>query len=58
MKNIPYDAYDVVLDALLDKGYSESEAEVIICQIIEDQKEFDDIAKRIHNIITQNKLFH
>lgn len=54
MKNTPYDSYDIIFDALLDAGYSESEAEQLICDVIEDQKDFDDIAKRIHKILQKD----
>ncbi len=55
MKNIPYDSYEIILEALTDKGYTEVEAELIICDVIEDQIEFSNIADRLHSIIVEMK---
>ena len=54
MKNKPYDSYDKIFEALLAFGYSGSEAERMICDVIEDQKDFDDIAGRIHKILEED----
>ena len=51
-----FEAYNIIFEALLDKGYTEQEAEELICQVIVDQKDMDDIASNIHKIIKANKL--
>lgn len=46
-----FDVYNKIFNALLNDGYIEQEAEELICQVIHDQKDMDDIADRIHKII-------
>ena len=48
--NSPYEA---VFHALLKDGYSEQEAEGLICAVIEEQIDFTDYADRIHSIIKE-----
>ena len=55
MKNIPYDSYDKIFEALIAFGYNEEEAEQLICDVILDQKDLDNIAQRIHRILEKNK---
>lgn len=57
MKNTPYDSYDKIFYALLNDGYSETEAEQIICDVIDDQIEFTNFAERIHSIIEEVKKY-
>ena len=54
MKDIPYDSYEKILRALINDGYTEEEAEILICDVIEDQRYFDDVAKRVHKILTED----
>ena len=51
MKNTLFSSYEIIFNALLVDGYSEEEAEQLICDVIEDQIEMDNIARNIHNII-------
>ena len=46
-------SYMVVFDALIEVGYTEKEAEQLICDIITEQREYDDYADRIHNIVKE-----
>ena len=55
MKNIPYSSYDIVFNALIEHGYTEDEAEQLICDIIEDQIEYSNFADRVHTIIKEIK---
>ena len=55
MKITPFESYEIVFDALLEKGYTETEAEQIICDIIEDLKEMDNIALKVHSILQEQK---
>lgn len=54
MKNTPYDSYEAILEALLEFGYSEEEAEQLICDVIEDQRYFDEVQKRVHRILNED----
>ena len=49
------DSYEIIINALLADGYTEEEAEQLICDVIEDQIEFSNFAERVHEII---KGFH
>ena len=53
MKNTPLDSYEVIFEALIAFGYSESEAEQLICDVIEDQRYFDEIQKKVHKILNE-----
>ena len=55
MKNIPYNSYNIVFESLLDSGYSESEAEQLICDVINDQREMDCVSERLHNVYKEEK---
>ena len=48
-----YDSYDIIFNSLIRDGYSEKEAEQLICNVIEDQISFSNFAERIHRIITE-----
>ena len=50
--NSPYEA---VFHALLKDGYSEQEAEELICAVIEEQINFTNYAERIHPIIKETE---
>ena len=50
--NSPYEA---VFHALLKDGYSEQEAEELICAVIEEQINFTNYAERIHSIIKETE---
>ncbi len=51
MNRTPYVSYQIIFDTLTDAGYSEAEAEQLLCDVIHDQREFDDYASRIHQIL-------
>ena len=51
MNRIPKTSYMIVFDALLEVGYSEEEAEQLLCDIITDQRNYDNYAQRLHNIL-------
>jgi len=51
--NSPYEA---VFHALLKDGYSEQEAEDLICAVIEEQIDFTNYAERIHSILKESKI--
>lgn len=51
-----FETYDIILNALLNNGYTEQKAEELICQVIVDQKDMDDIASNIHKIIEANRF--
>lgn len=53
MKNEIIDSYETILNALVKDGYSEEEAEQLICNVIEDQISFSNYAERIHRIIKE-----
>ena len=55
MKNVPYNSYNIIFESLIDSGYSESESEQIICDVINDLRNMDDVAKRLHLIYKQRK---
>lgn len=50
--NSPYEA---VFHALLKDGYSEQEAEDLICAVIEEQIDFTNYAERIHSILKESE---
>ena len=53
-------AYQKIFEALINEGYSETEAEELLCQVIQDQIDYSDAADRIHKIFTEqinNKKF-
>ena len=54
MKNTPIDSYEVIFEALIEFGYSEEQAEQLICDVIEDQRYFDDVQKRVGKIINED----
>ena len=47
--------YEVVFHALLKDGYSEQEAEDLICAVIEEQIDFTNYAERIHSILKESE---
>lgn len=53
-----FEAYDKIFNALLNDGYTEQEAESLICQVIQDQKEMDDIANNIHKNLETNIIIN
>ena len=53
MKNTPYDSYEAIFEALIAFGYSEQEAEQLICDVIEDQRYFDEVQKKVHKILNE-----
>ena len=55
MKNIPYNSYNIIFESLLDSGYSETEAEQLICDVINDQREIDHVSERLHTIYKKDK---
>ena len=46
--------YETIFNALIKDGFSEQEAEELICEVIEEQKDFDNIAERIHRKIAED----
>ena len=50
---IDYSFYEAIFHALLKDGYSEQEAEELICVVIEEQINFANYAERIHSIIKE-----
>lgn len=54
MKNTPYDSYETIFEALIAFGYSEEEAEQLICDVIEDQRYFDEVQKKVHKILNED----
>ena len=52
-KNIDNSPYESIFHALLKDGYSEQDAEELLCRVIEEQIEFTNFADRIHLIIKQ-----
>ena len=52
MKNELLDSYEIIFNSLIREGYSEEEAEQLICNVIEDQISCSNFAERIHRIIT------
>lgn len=54
MKNVPLDSYDKILEALMAYGYSEEESMQLICDVIEDQRDMDNIAERLHKIYKED----
>ena len=54
MKNIPFDSYDKIFEALLAFGYTEEESEQLICDVILDQKDLDNVAENIHKILKED----
>ncbi len=55
MNMIPFESYGKIFDALIDAGYSEEEAEQLICDVITDQRDFDNYGERIHSILERLK---
>ncbi|MBR0418179.1 MAG: hypothetical protein IJI66_03320 [Erysipelotrichaceae bacterium] len=53
MKSVVLDSYEIIFNSLIKEGYSEEEAEQLICNVIEDQISFCNYAERIHNIIQE-----
>ena len=53
MDSIPKTSYMIVFDALLEAGYSEQEAEQLIADIVADQRDYDNYADRIHEIVKE-----
>ncbi len=45
--------YETIFSALIKDGFSEHEAEELLCEVIEDQKGYDNIAERIHKMIEE-----
>ncbi|MBR3251885.1 MAG: hypothetical protein IKF80_09265 [Erysipelotrichaceae bacterium] len=45
--------YESIFHALLKDGYSEQEAEELICAVIEEQIGFTNYADRIHSILKE-----
>ena len=62
MNEFNKNSYKTIFDVLLENGYSEQEAEKLICDVIEDQNRFTDYADRIHTIIigmnSQNEIIN
>ena len=54
MKNELLDSYEIIFNSLIKEGYSEEEAEQLICNVIEDQIFCSNFAERIHRIITED----
>ena len=52
---IDYSSYEAIFHALLKDGYSEQEAEELICDVIEDQIDFTNYAEQIHSIIKETE---
>lgn len=54
MKNIiDRNPYEIIFNALLNNGYTENEAEELICEVIEEQIEYSNFAERIHSILCE-----
>ncbi len=51
MNRIPFESYGKIFDALLEAGYTEEEAEQLLCDVITDQRDFDNYGERIHRIL-------
>ena len=47
--------YEVAFHALLKDGYSEQEAEDLICAVIKEQIDFTNYAERIHSILKESE---
>ena len=45
--------YETIFNALIKDGFSEQEAEELICEVIEEQKDYDNVAERIHKMIVE-----
>ena len=48
--NKDYEPFEIILDALMSKGYSEEDAIDLLADIIEEHKQLDDVAGEIHRI--------
>lgn len=46
-----YNPYEIIIGALLIQGYSEEEATSILIEVIEEQKQLDNLGKSIHKLI-------
>lgn len=42
--------FEIILDALIKKGYSEEEAGLIIAEFIDENRKIDEIADRLHGL--------
>ena len=54
-KYIDYGPYESIFHALMKDGYSEQEAEDLICDVIEEQIDFTNYAEQIHSIIKETE---
>ena len=48
-----YEPFKIILDALIKQGYSEDNAATILVDLIEEQKQLDEISSSIHRIIRE-----
>ena len=55
MNRIPYESYGKIFDALIEAGYSSEEAEQLLCDMIADQRDFDNYGERIRRILQDLK---
>lgn len=43
--------FEIIIEALMNKGYTEEQAGYLIRDLIEEQKQLDDIRNIFHNLI-------
>lgn len=48
-----YEPFEIILDALMSKGYTEDEAAQLIIDLVEEHKQMDNIAEEIHRIYNE-----
>lgn len=49
------DIFSIILESLVNNGYSEEDACDLISRFVEEHKHFDEIAKRIHELYEKEK---
>ncbi|MBR2533713.1 MAG: hypothetical protein IKE50_02890 [Erysipelotrichaceae bacterium] len=49
------DIFSILLESLVNNGYSEEDACDLISRFVEEHKQYDEIAKRIHELFEKEK---
>jgi len=51
-------SYEIVFESLLNEGYSEKEAEILLCEVIDEQRKLTKLADQIDQILKNSRTNH